>query len=293
MYSWEELLDLKFVKRNIRIIHRPDFLYEHLLLHLNISKDQAFNLTADKRRYTQRYYDSRDSTLALDIFHERVNLEDLLNRTEKLLHFGSLFSSKRVVKQLQSSKKFWDSLLHEMVPNNPIILEVVEKITSRIGKARANGYIGIHARLGDHFSKKSEATIQGIIDRLKTDFSDPKSNPNNNTNTENVIDPDFNKACYPKFNSKSPIIIYLATDSHRNDTSLRPFLETFPCVYMLDDFQIEPAKDIVNPLDGTNMFKYLVSLVDLLVASRGSKFYGTPSSTFSGYAQRLNTFFHE
>ncbi|CAG8539881.1 12203_t:CDS:1, partial [Acaulospora morrowiae] len=58
-------------------------------------------------------------------------------------------------------------------------------------------------------------------------------------------------------------------------------------------FRLEPMKNIINPSDGTNMFKHLVPIVDLLVASRSSKLYGTQSSTFSGYAKRLNGIFRE
>ncbi|CAG8730862.1 16770_t:CDS:1, partial [Acaulospora morrowiae] len=37
LYNWEELMDFRFVKRNVRIIHRADFHYEHLLQSLKIS----------------------------------------------------------------------------------------------------------------------------------------------------------------------------------------------------------------------------------------------------------------
>ncbi|CAG8786397.1 1223_t:CDS:1, partial [Acaulospora morrowiae] len=183
---------------------------------------QVYNLTEDKSRYMQRYYDSRESTEALGKYHERVDLEDLLDRPEKLLHFGSVFGSSRLVIRLQSSKVFWNNLQREMVPNNPIILEMVDMIINKIGKE--NNYVGVHARLGDHFSKHSEKTVQKLIDNLKRDFSGHRSG----TNQDNEINLDFNKTCYPKFDSKSSIIIYLATDAHRKAECLRPFIEMFP-----------------------------------------------------------------
>ncbi|CAG8551509.1 16549_t:CDS:1, partial [Acaulospora colombiana] len=226
-------------------------------------KDQVYNLTKDEVRYTQRYYDSRDATQALGKFSERVDLEDLLNRPEKLLHFGSLFSGARVVMKLQSSKKFKDNLMRSMTPSNPEILRVVESIISRMGGD--DKYVGIHARLGPGFSNVGNQTIQRFIDQLKYDFS--KNNSDNIMNSKNVINSNLNQSCYPKFDSKSPIVIYLATDVHRDNVVLRPLLEMFPCVYVLNDFQIE-SMNITNPLDGTNMFKYLVSFVDALVAAR-------------------------
>lgn len=36
------------------------------------------------------------------------------------------------------------------------------------------------------------------------------------------------------------------------------------------------------------LYEFLIPLVDLLVVSKGSKFYGSDKSTFSAYARRLN-----
>ncbi|CAG8776587.1 31900_t:CDS:1, partial [Racocetra persica] len=53
---------------------------------------------------------------------------------------------------------------------------------------------------------------------------------------------------------------------NRNDTSLKPFFQTFPCVYTLDDFAdlLEPLKVLKNPKDGMIMYEFLTPLVDLL-----------------------------
>ncbi|CAG8790815.1 12868_t:CDS:1, partial [Dentiscutata erythropus] len=263
IYDWEELLDFTFLKNNIKYIHRQDFNYSHLLESLNIySSSEAYNVTKDENQYQQRYYDDATSTIELFRFKERVNLIDLRKRTEKLIHFGSLFSSNRTVRQLPESIEFWNKLMMNMLPNNPIIIKTVDKIINKIGGI--DSYIGAHARLKDgHFISRRNETVQGLIERIQTDFKD--------------------EVC---LTTK----IYLAVDVERDHESLQPLFQTFSCIYVLEDFNdfLVPLKYLKNPKDGMYLYEFLVPLVDLIVASKGIKFYGSSKSTFSGYAKQLN-----
>ncbi|CAG8570001.1 17604_t:CDS:1, partial [Gigaspora margarita] len=84
--------------------------------------------------------------------------------------------------------------------------------------------------------------------------------------------------------------IFLAIDVKRDHISLQPFFQKFSCIYVLDDFKdlLEPLKFLKNSRDSMFLYEYLIPLVDLLVVSKGCKFYGSNSSTFSAYARRLN-----
>ncbi|CAG8736397.1 2556_t:CDS:1 [Dentiscutata erythropus] len=251
------------MKDHIKYIHRQNFDFNHLLesLHINNSSD-VYNVTEDKGQYQQRYYDDPISTIELDKFKERVNLIDLGKRSEKLIHFGSLFSSNRNVRQLPESIEFWNKLMRNMLPNNPIINYIADKIIDKIGGM--NSYIGVHPRLKDSFfAKRRNNTVQGLIEKIQTDFKDG--------------------VC---LTTK----IYLAIDIKRDHSSLQPFFQTFSCIYVLDDFNdlLEPLRFLKNPRDGMILYDFLIPLVDLIVVSKGSKFYGTEKSTFSSYAKRLN-----
>ncbi|CAG8520017.1 4321_t:CDS:1 [Dentiscutata erythropus] len=263
MYNWEELIDFTFLKNHIKYIHRQDFEFNHLLKSLSIyDSSEVYNVTNDNVRYQQRYYDDPTSTIELDNFKERVNLIDLSKRTEKLIHFASVFSETRIVRELSESIEFWNKLIREMLPNNPLLIYTVDKIFNKIGGI--NSYIGVHARLKDgFFIKNRKNTIKGLIERIQEGFEDD--------------------VCLTKK-------IYLAIDVKRNHPSLKPFFQTFSCIYVLDDFNdfLEPLKFLRNPRDGMILYKFLIPLVDLLVASKGSRFYGSINSTFSDYAQRLN-----
>ncbi|CAG8705770.1 1176_t:CDS:1, partial [Cetraspora pellucida] len=141
IYNWEELVDFTFLKNNINYIHRQDFNFSYLLESIHIyNSTEVYNVTKDEHRYQQRYYDDATSTIELDKFKERVNLTDLSKRSEKLIHFGSIFSSKRIVRQLPESIEFWNKLINQMLPNNPIIINIVDKIIDKIGGA--NSFIG-------------------------------------------------------------------------------------------------------------------------------------------------------
>ncbi|KAF0505744.1 ciga protein [Gigaspora margarita] len=269
MYNWEELMDFTFLKQNIKYIHRQDFNYKHLLESIQIYDDkEVYNMTNDQSQYQQRYYDDPRSTKSLGKFKERVNLIDLSKRNEKLLHFGSVFSSIRIDQELPESKKFWKKLMNEMIPNNPIIINIVNKIVDKIGGT--NNFIGAHARLKDgYFARNQNKTIKELIKKIQIDFKQ--------INIKN------DSTCLPT-------IIYLATDVKHNHKSLQPFFQTFPCVYTLNDFNdlLEPLKFLKNPKDDMIMYEFFIPLVDLLVTSRGNRFYQTPRSTFSRYAQQLN-----
>ncbi|CAG8534163.1 9622_t:CDS:10 [Diversispora eburnea] len=281
-YNWEYLFSFKFIKENIRIIHRTDFLHQNLLNYLKItSNNQTLNMTNDQFKFTQRYYDNVESVEPLNEFKERVNLQDLLSKSEKLIHFASVYSINRLVIELPKNKIFWNDLIHDMIPNNPIILKIVDNIVKRIGGI--NTYFGVHIRIGKGFETRTDTSIKNITRDIKLDFSETVASMDMKTTT---LNPHFNKTCYPEFTSKYPkypIIIYLATFVSRYHKSLKPFMKEFPCVYVLKDFkqELEPMKIITNPKDGLNMYEYFTSLVDILVASKGIKFYGTYLSTAS------------
>ncbi|CAG8756960.1 2157_t:CDS:1 [Cetraspora pellucida] len=261
-YSWEELMNFTFVKQNIKYIYRHNFNFTNLKESLNIDYDnEVYNIT----NYRQQYFDYLNSTKDLV---EPVNLDYLNKISEKLLHFGSLFSSSKIITQLPENRNFRNKLKHMMLPNNPTILNIVDKIVDKIGGT--NSYIGVHARIGDlRFLWSENETVKNLIETLQNDY--------NHTDLKNV------STCLPTK-------IYLATDGGHNTASLQPFFETFPCVYVRDDFDdlLEPLRSLRNPNDDTIMYEFLKPFVDLLVVSRGNKFYPTYTSTFSRYAKFLN-----
>ncbi|GBB95784.1 hypothetical protein RclHR1_02610021 [Rhizophagus clarus] len=307
LYHWEELMSMKWIKQHVKIVHRTDFDDKNLLNILN-TKEREVYYTKCNVRYHHRYYDYLNSTIGLDEFEERIDLAKLKDRKEKLFYFGSLYSTRRVVRELPENKEFWSKLLKEFVPENPIIIKIVNNIVKKIGGER--NFLGVHARLGNDFKSDnlfrgtSDKTIESFILKISNDYREYENTFNIDKSTEvakqmrqtiltstKLIENKVFEQCSSKFtNNTLPIIIFLATDAKRTHKSLKPFLEKFPCVFMLEDFEdCKSLKSLENPLDKINMYKHLIPLVDLMISSKGSRFYGTPISTFSLYAMRLNS----
>lgn len=91
--------------------------------------------------------------------------------------------------------------------------------------------------------------------------------------------------------------LYLATDSRTptQDPTLQPFFKTFPCTFILSDFQfpseinqgkvVESVGELgrlVNVHDGIELGRLFVPFLEAMVAAMGSVTVGTEHSTFSG-----------
>ncbi|KAI9310930.1 hypothetical protein BX666DRAFT_2021503 [Dichotomocladium elegans] len=85
-------------------------------------------------------------------------------------------------------------------------------------------------------------------------------------------------------------VIYIATDtpSPRTNPLLRKIFATFPCVFVLSDFndELEDLKNIQVVEEKVKLESYLIPMVDAMIAAQGHTFIGTADSTFSTYIER-------
>ncbi|GAA5993871.1 hypothetical protein JCM5350_006827 [Sporobolomyces pararoseus] len=96
------------------------------------------------------------------------------------------------------------------------------------------------------------------------------------------------------------IPLYLATDSRSpsTDPNLKPFFDTFPCTFVLSDFDhpdlerndgavVETVGEMLrleNELDGVPLGRLFLPFLEAIVAAKGKITVGTAGSTFSGFA---------
>lgn len=93
--------------------------------------------------------------------------------------------------------------------------------------------------------------------------------------------------------------LYLATDSRLplNDPTLVPFFSSFPCTFILSDFQFPSTTNqgkvvesvgelgrLVNVNDGIDLGRLLIPFLEAMIASMGRATVGTEHSTFSGWS---------
>lgn len=102
--------------------------------------------------------------------------------------------------------------------------------------------------------------------------------------------------CVTLAKSKQTTLVFLATDAinPRNDDKFKQLWQHSPCTFTLNDI-LPNNSPLWSHMDqfrathtGDSLRRFLIPLVDALVASKGNSFIGTKGSTFSGYIRRLH-----
>ncbi|CAJ0751359.1 12145_t:CDS:2 [Entrophospora sp. SA101] len=255
LYPFDQLFNFTFARQHVKIMNVPDYNDNTVFKMLNITKRKEvyYSLT---RNLNNKLYDTEAKSnikkLKGNTFIKLQSLQELREHPEKLLYFGSLFGSSRIITNLQSSKYFLTTLRLSLVPIDPIMLSVVGSIAEKLGGA--GEYISAHARGGDHTFKETR------------------------------------EEHFAKHNNKNRII-YVASDLDKNDESMKIFLKEFPCLKMLSDFtdQLEPYQHFINPVDNKVMRNYLMPLTDLMVAANSLKVFAIKGSTYGVYMEKYNS----
>ncbi|CAG8444782.1 3467_t:CDS:1 [Scutellospora calospora] len=276
MIYWDDLLDFTFIRNHIRVINRGhDFNLETLK---NLFGKNIYYFKETKR-YGFQYFDMINTTRSLgNKFDDKFFISEFQSRNEKLLHFGSLHGSSRIILDDNKNKDFLNKVKKNLKFNHPKLILCIKRIIKELGGLK--NYIGVHIRTG-------ETTID---DKMFRDIF------NNTTDTifEQVnyyfLNGKFdNMKC---LESKRPVI-YLATDAKNPRQTFRNFYSTFePCIFSMSNFEhhLNIINNLTTTYDNYNLKNFFIPLVDLLVISGGGYFVGTNLSTFSKVAKEIHTF---
>ncbi|KAI8460124.1 hypothetical protein BY996DRAFT_4575056, partial [Phakopsora pachyrhizi] len=164
------VLNLKSVVEEQPVVHQQDMRHESLREALKLTSGEWYEVR-DITRYSYQIYESRSTeSVKGQKYDHRIDLEDLRPYEEvKLLSFGSLFGSDRIIIQspeLQSWKKKLES---NQLFNLPILETVSEKVVEMLGGRR--NYIGIHLRLRNEiFASKASSTVIKIFREVCKDL---------------------------------------------------------------------------------------------------------------------------
>ncbi|CAG8546041.1 8913_t:CDS:1 [Ambispora gerdemannii] len=327
LVKWDLVMDLSFTKDNIRTVHRSDFNQSALFHLVNVTDTKQVYVQSDEKLYDFQVVDNPDANLNQH-FQNKLFLSDLKLRREKLLCFGSIFSSKRIAAELSENKDFFNQVRKHMIIGNPIMLGVVEKIVDELGGLAS--FVGVYARIGDDktFDNVTTSTIKNITKQLIDEYA-PELKSDIKLDEEATKDAG-NKDLYDSLDdteenqniSETPIerrsfavsrgiqasglvadcqskveptqndmpIIYIATDLSHPREAFKEIFSAFPCVFVLSDFndQLKPIDSIQNPSDNTTLAHYLLPLVDLNVVASGQRFISTERKVSSNYAAHLH-----
>ncbi|KAH7028710.1 hypothetical protein BKA57DRAFT_431212 [Linnemannia elongata] len=302
--EWDFFYDMEKINEVQPWKYRPDHSFAWMEANLGIDRNKDVHIVYDQAHYDYQIYDNPNSTYPLDKnrYLRKLELKELSDRTERVLHMGSLFATGRVRAELPEHKAFQDYLRRSMILSTPVLTKTSNAIVDKLGGLGT--FVGLHLRVGDGMFVlpapenienmfKSLVNITGITPipnyqalPASTAGDSAAAGDRNNNRPERL---DVAQCRARKSDGGRYTTIYIATDGvyPRRNILFRKLFDHFPCIFTLDDFSdlLDELKDKKN-YDGVGLSKDLIPMVDAVVSAKGSHFFGTPKSTFSTYVSK-------
>ncbi|KAI8968218.1 hypothetical protein BDF20DRAFT_908029 [Mycotypha africana] len=299
--SFDNLFDLSWAKQHVKIIEREDSSFKWLEEHFNIRRslysadnnndtgvyvDGDILFFKDNTRYDWRIFDVPVKHRFLGKYVDSLDVPQLRYQSEKLIHFTSLFGSGKFPIKSSESADFFRKLQSSITYNHPAVLEMTNVVVDALGGP--GNYIGVHLRSMDGpFVQALSDNIQHIVDSISAMKALYQGYQQKNS-TYTLFE------CVAMAQNGELPLVFLATDAvrPRSKVDFRELWHHLPCTFTLNEI-VEPDSPVWSFMDQyrtihtrQSMRKFLMPLVDALVASRGKHFIGTKGSTFSGYIGR-------
>ncbi|RUS22168.1 hypothetical protein BC937DRAFT_90123 [Endogone sp. FLAS-F59071] len=289
---WELLFDLEALKAKVSYLPRDYFTNEYLQDQFNISTSETWYFK-DEWRYDAMIFDSNvdldPQKHDLGRYHSLLRIPDLQARPEKLIYLGSLFGTSRIVTSTKEHRFLHAWVNSQFIFSNPVLLQTLDNVVAAIGGPLT--YASLHARVGDGVFARG---ANKVMDQLWSDFSGkfpplPGGAIDPATPTECLDPPTRPEAVR---NGSLPLI-FMATDERnpRRAKLFAKFFAAYPCIITLNDVfdhATSPLAELSNPIDGLKLGKFMIPLLDGLVASRARDFTASIWSTFSVYIRFIH-----
>ncbi|CAG8593801.1 10434_t:CDS:2, partial [Ambispora gerdemannii] len=280
LYPWDKLMDMKFIKDHVRIVHRPDFILTNLKTQLNIENDKDIYFPDDTSRHYYRIYDTSESEIGLDKYETRLLKSTLEKNDVKLLHFNSLNGKTRLVLEQKNNTEFSRQFYRKFIIDTPEIVIASDRIVTQLGGV--GNYIGLNViSEKEYFKSLSGKTGKNITKLVKEEAKQFKPRYES-TSTRKKQHATLAGKCRST-SVKSETVVYLATDEEKIHEQFAPLFLNFPCTFTLLNFEtrVRELKNLTNLVDGVNLYKFLKPILDLTIAAKGGKFIGSADSAFS------------
>ncbi|ORX93091.1 hypothetical protein K493DRAFT_302894 [Basidiobolus meristosporus CBS 931.73] len=287
---WRYFFDMDAFRGKIKFQQQTEFASNELANYGIDAED--IHYVKDTTLYNYTIVDRFNSTFALNQFSRAILVSELADIPQKLIFFGSLFSSWRIQTDIPENTAYFQQLRRKLVYDSPVVHTISKRISAKLGGSE--NYYGIHLRASDfYFAEDLGKNLMIILDEIKQMLrtrEDQQAMGVSGSRFEMGQSHSL-ESCLTRSRLRSPVI-YLATDlkNPREEDALSPLFKEFPCTFVYSDFKSETASlyDERNPEDSISLTPHLIPMVDSVVASRGYFFVGTPRSTFSKYALRLH-----
>ncbi|KAI9357774.1 hypothetical protein BD770DRAFT_388295 [Pilaira anomala] len=311
LHNFQPLLDLG-LKIKFQNIVSMDSLTQELQIK-NVQKDVY--LHQDIQLYDWRLYQNR--TEATELLQDQLNYFDSFGgkryfkvlipkhferRQEKLLYLGGIFGSTRMTivdpKHRLMKEKIADVLHYRL--DTPLG-ETVNAIVNYLGGK--GSFMSVHFRTGDiPFKKEISNNLNNFIKNM-TLMVGQEQGPDYCVSMEDNLDNDGDDQKRRSDQEEKDYLallgrnvrVYVATDHkdpRADQSELLPWFDQFPCTTTLSDLPehlfnpLDKLRDLTNP--SKPLKKFLIPIVDAMVAAHARYILTTPRSTFSKYIEELH-----
>ncbi|KAF9107717.1 hypothetical protein BGX27_008636 [Mortierella sp. AM989] len=310
--EWGFFYDMEKISKEQPWKYRSDHSFAWMETHLGVNRKDDIFIVEDRAHYDYQIYDDPQSITPLNTnrYLRRLDVKELADRPERVVHMGSLFATGRVLAELPENKAYQQFLRRTMILSTPVLVKTSDAIIEKFGGLGT--FVGLHLRVGDGmFVEPAPANIENMFRNL-VNITGITPNPELDTMpTRNTATPAGQEVVgdNEEVVKKRPVperlsvaecrarkaqggkytTIYIATDGvyPRRNILFRKLFDHFPCIFTLDDFSehLAELKDMKN-VDGVGLSKDLIPMVDAVVSAKGRYFMGTPKSTFSTYVSK-------
>lgn len=167
---WSFFYDMQAIEKQVPIVFRPGLDYQWLYKTLDLTQKDVY-FFKDMSPYEYQIHDDRSKDLPLDRFNYRIDLVTLQRIRHRVLHFGSMFGSYRILAETEHHAELLRSIRSSMIFSHPVLTSAAERIVEQLGGA--NNFVGLHVRVGDGiFRLRASILVDDIYHELVDKFTD-------------------------------------------------------------------------------------------------------------------------
>lgn len=167
---WTFFYNMTEISQQVPVIFRPGLDYQWLYKSFNLNEQDVY-FFKDMSPYEYQIHDDRATDLPLDRFNYKIDLTTLEDINHRVLHFGSMFGSYRILAETESHAQVLKNIRTNMIFRNPVLSGAAERIVSQLGGP--NKFVGMHVRVGDGiFKLRASILVDDIFHQLVDQFTD-------------------------------------------------------------------------------------------------------------------------
>ncbi|KAF1806829.1 hypothetical protein V8B55DRAFT_1460102 [Mucor lusitanicus] len=167
---WTFFYNFEKLNQKVRIVFREDLSFEWIMDTFKLKMDDIY-LFKDYSPFEFRVFDLPESTTPLSRFVNRIDLSTLEAIEEKVIHFGSVFGTYRVLAQSQEHRELLLFIRENMIFANPTLVDITSRIVDQLGGI--GSFVGIHLRVGDGlFKVRASINVDDIFHTLVNEYTD-------------------------------------------------------------------------------------------------------------------------